>query len=68
MIQENQSSVPNQWDQVDDFKWLKAAHSPNWSVLPLDDRLDDEAWKELGKSMSEMSVDQILRTTHVIRS
>ena len=21
------------WDQVDDFNWLRAEHSPNWSVL-----------------------------------
>eukprot|EP00051_Salpingoeca_urceolata_P020324 m.303922 g.303922 ORF g.303922 m.303922 type:complete len:105 (-) comp19596_c0_seq13:2153-2467(-) len=25
----------NMWDQVDDFKWLKAGQpSPHWSVLP----------------------------------
>jgi tubulin-specific chaperone C len=27
------------WDQVRDFNWLKAEHSPNWSVLPLSQRL-----------------------------
>jgi hypothetical protein len=26
--------VKNQWDQIDDFKWLKAEQSPNWRVLP----------------------------------
>ena len=30
-------SKPNFWDQVDDFKWLKAEPSPNWSVLRNDD-------------------------------
>lgn len=24
---------PNMWDQVDDFKWLRAEPSPNWSTL-----------------------------------
>ena len=24
---------PNMWDQVDDFKWLRAEHSPNWNTL-----------------------------------
>ena len=24
----------NLWDQVDDFKWLRKQHSPNWSILP----------------------------------
>lgn len=37
---------PNNWDQVDDFKWLKAEHSPNWSVLPESERLSEEVWKQ----------------------
>ena len=24
----------NEWQQVDDFDWLKATHSPNWAELP----------------------------------
>ena len=28
----------NQWDCVDDFDWLKASHSPNWSELPVGER------------------------------
>eukprot|EP01059_Diplonema_ambulator_P005434 TRINITY_DN15167_c0_g1_i1.p1 TRINITY_DN15167_c0_g1~~TRINITY_DN15167_c0_g1_i1.p1 ORF type:complete len:279 (+),score=95.59 TRINITY_DN15167_c0_g1_i1:51-887(+) len=28
----------NKWDQVNDFKWLKSQHSPNWSILPEDQR------------------------------
>lgn len=24
--------------QVHDFGWLRATHSPNWSVLPLEER------------------------------
>lgn len=27
------------WSNVDDFRWLRAVSSPNWSVLPEDDRL-----------------------------
>ena len=27
------------WDNVDDFRWLRAVPLPNWSVLPEDDRL-----------------------------
>ncbi|CRK28047.1 hypothetical protein BN1708_015083 [Verticillium longisporum] len=37
----------NQWDQVDDFKWLKAEPSPNWSVLPVDERLEDRIWSDV---------------------
>ena len=27
------------WAQVDDFRWHRAQHSPNWSVLPAEERL-----------------------------
>ena len=37
--------VENQWDQVDDFKWLKSEPSPNWSILPEGARLKDDIWK-----------------------
>ena len=29
----------NNWDQVDDFNWLvSGTHSPNWSLLPPEQR------------------------------
>lgn len=28
------------WSKVDDFKWLRAAQSPNWSVLPENERIE----------------------------
>jgi hypothetical protein len=28
------------WENVDDFKWLRAVQSPNWSILPENDRID----------------------------
>ncbi|KAF8473914.1 tubulin binding cofactor C-domain-containing protein [Kalaharituber pfeilii] len=34
----------NFWNQVDDFKWLRSEHSPNWSVLPEDQRVSLEVW------------------------
>ncbi|KAH0996171.1 hypothetical protein GBA52_020035 [Prunus armeniaca] len=27
------------WSNVDDFLWLRAVQSPNWSVLPEDERV-----------------------------
>jgi len=39
--------VKNQWDQVDDFKWLKSEPSPNWSILPEEQRLADEIWTKV---------------------
>ncbi|KAL0547202.1 hypothetical protein IC582_017130 [Cucumis melo] len=28
------------WENVDDFLWLRAVPSPNWSILPEDERID----------------------------
>ena len=40
------SSANNQWDQVDDFKWLRAEPSPNWSVLSEAQRLPESVWTD----------------------
>ncbi|TXG61490.1 hypothetical protein EZV62_012853 [Acer yangbiense] len=29
------------WANVDDFKWLRAMQSPNWSILPEEERVGD---------------------------
>lgn len=41
------NSASNKWAQVADFKWLKVAHSPNWSILPVEDRMDEKDWKTI---------------------
>jgi tubulin-specific chaperone C len=62
----DQQAVPgpelNLWDQVDDFKWLKTEPSPNWSVLPREERVKDEIWRDVvqGKGHARLSVDEIL--------
>ncbi|KAL5614970.1 hypothetical protein BROUX41_005037 [Berkeleyomyces rouxiae] len=45
----------NQWDQVDDFKWLKADVSPNWSVLPEEKAVGDNVWREVEQDTSSDS-------------
>ena len=37
----------NQWEHVDDFRWLKQEQSPNWSILPSDMRVKAEDWEEV---------------------
>ncbi|KAJ0047586.1 hypothetical protein Pint_16727 [Pistacia integerrima] len=32
-------AIEENWGNVDDFKWLRAVQSPNWSVLPEEERL-----------------------------
>ena len=55
---EDQRAETNQWDQVDDFKWLKSEPSPNWSVLPEDKRLSEAVLTDIVGSDSE--IDEIL--------
>ncbi|KAL2045625.1 hypothetical protein N7G274_002053 [Stereocaulon virgatum] len=60
---------PNLWNQVDDFKWLRAEHSPNWSILGVDDTraITDQAWKEIvaGKGQ-DLELDDLLRAAKII--
>ncbi|PWW80236.1 TBCC-domain-containing protein [Tuber magnatum] len=41
-------SVNNLWDQVDDFKWLKSEHSPNWEVMREEERIGQGEWEKVG--------------------
>lgn len=44
----------NMWDQVDDFKWLKSEHSPNWEVLPEAKRVQGRVWNDIRGSKKDM--------------
>lgn len=62
----------NMWDQVDDFKWLRAEHSPNWHTLQPGDEgtiggglLEDiKSFGSAGCTLSEL--DDLLRAAKVI--
>ena len=58
---ETEAPVQNHWDQVDDFKWLKAEHSPNWSILPKMERLQEEVWTTVVPGGQGMGLDDILK-------
>lgn len=57
----------NQWDQVDDFGWLKAEASPNWRRLSADGEgegdhaLTEEFWTTTVKGGPALSTEDILR-------
>jgi tubulin-specific chaperone C len=50
----------NQWDQVDDFKWLKEEHSPNWDTLPEKKRVSDDVWTSLVPQGPGLGTEDIL--------
>ncbi|KAJ9603651.1 hypothetical protein H2200_011837 [Cladophialophora chaetospira] len=64
--QEDPTVVPNQWDQIDDFKHLDASRpSPNWSLLPAEEAVPDEAWREIVPGGPGWSVNEILKAVGI---
>jgi hypothetical protein len=65
------SQAGNHWDQIDDFKWLKAEASPNFSLLAEPQRVKDEVWRnkvlddgsgDLGDVLNSVKAEQRDRT------
>jgi len=57
----------SQWNQIDDFKWLKSEPSPNWSILPPPDRLLDSIWTDVVPGGPSLGLDDILRRVGVLK-
>ncbi|KAF1956674.1 tubulin-specific chaperone c [Byssothecium circinans] len=57
----------NQWDQIDDFKWLKAEPSPHFSLLLEAERVKDDMWKETVPGGHGATVDDLLRGVGVVK-
>ena len=51
----------NQWDQIDDFKWLKAEPSPHFSLLAEPERVEDKTWKYMVSGQLDTSVEEVLK-------
>jgi len=64
-VSQNEEPARNQWDQVDDFKWLKAEHSPNWSVLPEEDRIPEHVWRDTVPGRPGLGAGDILKMVGV---
>lgn len=58
---EAELATENQWRQVDDFKWLRAGHSPNWTTLPEAQMLGEEIWTKVVPGQPGASVEETLR-------
>lgn len=46
---------------MDDFKWLKAGHSPNWTTLGESQVLGDEIWTKVVPGQPGTSVIETLK-------
>ncbi|KAI0412069.1 tubulin binding cofactor C-domain-containing protein [Xylaria grammica] len=63
---ESTTTETNQWDKVDDFKWLKDTASPNWSILTEESRVLDDVWENTVCGKASLSTDDILRELKVV--
>lgn len=53
--------MEDHWDEVQDFKWLKAEHSPNWCVMQEEKRLEERIWKEVVPGVPGKGSEDILK-------
>ncbi|KAL2117430.1 hypothetical protein VTJ04DRAFT_7090 [Mycothermus thermophilus] len=67
-LTEQEKKTPNLFDQVDDFKWLKATESPNWSLLPESEAIPESVWRKALAPSPEVDIDETLRTLGVGKS
>jgi hypothetical protein len=58
---ESEDPIENQWDQVDDFKWLKSEPSPNWKILPEEERLPEDVWTNVVPGGPGVGIDDIFK-------
>jgi len=63
----SEEPIKNHWDQVDDFKWLKAEHSPNWSILPEEDILKEEVWTKVIPGGPGVGLEDILKQVGIAK-
>ncbi|KAF2707429.1 tubulin binding cofactor C [Pleomassaria siparia CBS 279.74] len=61
------NSSPNQYTQIDDFKWLKSEPSPHFSILPTSDYITEEVWKDVVPGGISVSLDDILKAVTVLQ-
>lgn len=59
--------VENQWQQVDDFKWLRSEPSPNWSVLDVPQRVRAEVWRDVVPGGPGFGPEDVLRAVSLPR-
>jgi len=66
-ITEAEKSGENQWNQVDDFKWLKASESPHWTTLSEGSRLGEDVWTKIVPGQPGASVKETLAKVGIPR-
>lgn len=64
LVDAETAKIANQWNQIDDFKWLKSGPSPNFGELEDLKRVKGEVWKD--KILTdEVGLDEVLKLVGV---
>lgn len=66
-LKEADRAVENQWREVDDFKWLRAEASPNWTVLEESKRLPEQVWRDVVPGGPSLGAEDVLRAAGVLK-
>ncbi|KAJ9296868.1 hypothetical protein DTO271G3_5067 [Paecilomyces variotii] len=66
-LDQNQPEATDNWNEVEDFKWIKLEPSPNWSLLDPNDAVPEEVWAEMVPGGPCWSLEDILRATKVLK-
>jgi hypothetical protein len=59
------SQASNQWDHIDDFKWLKKEPSPNFKLLNESERVKDEVWRAMVLGEEDVDLEDVLKAVNV---
>ncbi|KAF2130141.1 tubulin-specific chaperone c [Dothidotthia symphoricarpi CBS 119687] len=59
------SKISNQWDQIDDFGWLKSEPSPHFTLLTESKWTKNEVWEDVGSDQQQLSLDDVLKIVNV---
>lgn len=61
------SNTPNQYDQIDDFKWLKSEPSPHFNLLPTSEYIKEEVWRDVVPGGVSVSLNDILKAVTILQ-
>lgn len=65
-LKEADREITNQWQEVDDFKWLRAEPSPNWSILDESKRVTEGIWRDVVPGGPNMGAEDVLKAAGVL--
>lgn len=65
-LKEADKEIANQWQEVDDFKWLRAEPSPNWNTLDGSKRISEGIWRDVVPGGPNMGAEDVLKAAGVL--